>query len=301
MTRRATLLVVFTGFFTLAAGVLLAQGKRSVPQPGEVPLFSVKVTGQGQPMILIPGLISSGDVWKSTVAHYAPGYECHVLTLAGFAGQPPSGANPFLPAVRDAIARYIREQKLEKPVIVGHSLGGFLALSVAATNPDLVGKLVIVDALPAPGAEEKPDITVEELTAISQRAAASYAKTDAAARRQMIAMMAKSPEDIARIASWDEASDRATAMRAVAESILGDVRADLAKVDAPALVLMSWAGEGPVDRDSVARTLKPQFKYMKNWRFAVAPTARHFIMYDEPQWMFEEMDRFLAQTTPRLP
>ena len=256
-------------------------------------LFAVRVTGKGKPMLLIPGLISSGDVWNGTVAHYAAAYQCHVLTLAGFAGQPPSDANPFLPAVRDAIARYIRQQHLEKPVIVGHSLGGFLALSVAAAYPDLVGKLVIVDGLPAPGAEQTPGITAEELAAISQRAAASYAKADAAARRKMIAMMAKDPEHVATIASWDEASDRGTAVRAVAESIVGDVRADLAKVDAPALVLMTWGGQGPVDRESVERALKPQFEHMKHWRFAVAPTARHFIMYDEPEWMFEEMDQFL--------
>src|SRR5271165_2213258 len=50
--------------------------------------FSVKVTGAGRPMILIPGLSCGGDVWDGTVAHFKDRYECHVLTLAGFAGQP---------------------------------------------------------------------------------------------------------------------------------------------------------------------------------------------------------------------
>ena len=38
-------------------------------------------------MILIPGLTCGGDVWKSTVEHFKDRYECHVLTLAGFAGE----------------------------------------------------------------------------------------------------------------------------------------------------------------------------------------------------------------------
>lgn len=285
----------------LAASQLPAAGQGATPPApsvGQAPanLFAVEVTGRGKPMILIPGLISSGDVWKGTVAHYAATYECHVLTLAGFAGQPPSDATPFLPAVRDAIANYIRQRKLEKPVVVGHSLGGFLALSVAAANPDLVGKLVIVDGLPAPGAEENPDITVEQLKTMADRVAASYAKTDAAARRQIIATMAKSPEQVEVIAAWDEKSDRATAVKAVRETVLGDVRADLAKVVAPALVLASWVGQGPsADRESMERSFRSQFTHMKNWQLEIAPTSRHFIMYDEPDWMFEKMDKFLGQ------
>ena len=50
--------------------------------------FQVKVSGHGQPMILIPGLSSSGETWDTTVDHYKDRFECHVLTVAGFAGVP---------------------------------------------------------------------------------------------------------------------------------------------------------------------------------------------------------------------
>ena len=109
--------------------------------------FRVHVTGQGRPMILIPGLMSSGDTWKSTVARYQDRFQCHVLTLAGFAGVPPIAA-PLLATVRTELAAYIRAQRLDRPVIVGHSLGGTLALALAADHPDLAGPLVIVDSLP---------------------------------------------------------------------------------------------------------------------------------------------------------
>ena len=144
MRRRAAAFLVSTAFFGLAAGLAPqrtteAAGKPSAPPSGEVPLFSVKVTGKGQPMILIPGLMSSGAVWDGTVAHYASAYQCHVLTLAGFAGQPPSPATPFLGSVRDAVADYIRREGLNRPILVGHSLGGVLAFSIAAQYPELVG------------------------------------------------------------------------------------------------------------------------------------------------------------------
>ena len=109
--------------------------------------FQVTVTGHGRPMILIPGMSSSGETWDTTVAHYQDRFECHVLTLAGFAGVPRVPA-PMMDTVRDGIAAYIRAHKLDRPVIVGHSLGGTLALDLAAHYPDLPGGLVIVDSYP---------------------------------------------------------------------------------------------------------------------------------------------------------
>src|SRR5436305_1731639 len=96
--------------------------------------FQVKVSGHAKPMILIPGLSSSGETWDTTVAHYRDRFECHVLTLAGFAGVPRVPA-PMLERVREDMAEYIRKNKMEKPVVVGHSLGGFLALDLASNYP----------------------------------------------------------------------------------------------------------------------------------------------------------------------
>lgn len=259
-------------------------------------LFAVEVSGKGPPMILIPGGMSSGDVWKGTVAHFADRYECHVLTLAGFAGQPPADVTPFLPSVREAIAAYIREHRLERPVIVGHSIGGFLALSLATEHPGLVGKLVIVEGVPAPGATRNPAASVEERKAMGQRLADFYAKTGEADRRRMIATMAESPAHVDLITSWGMSSDPATVRKVHLEIVMGDVRADLGKIQTLALVLASPVGDGTTtDREGVERLFRLQFATMKAWQLEIAPKARHFIMLDDPTWMFEKMDAFLGR------
>lgn len=51
--------------------------------------FNVEITGKGKPMILIPGLTCSCAVWNEVVQRYSKKYECHTLSLAGFAGAPP--------------------------------------------------------------------------------------------------------------------------------------------------------------------------------------------------------------------
>lgn len=215
--------------------------------------FQVKVTGHGQPMILIPDLSSSGEVWNSTIARYQDRFECHVLTVAGFAGVPRVPA-PMLDRVRDAIAAYIREKKLGQPVIVGHSLGGYLALAVSSSYPDLTGKLVIVDAYPFFAGIADPNVTAEQAKASaaqmrqymgqqSQEMYERFIKSGLSTR----AMVTKD-SDLERVIAWGLASDRT----AVADALLARVE------------------------------------------IRITDTARHFMMWDDPDWMFAQLDPFLG-------
>lgn len=80
--------------------------------------FNVKVTGEGKPMILIPGLNSHGDTYIDVVEHYKNDYECHVLTLPGFAGQPANEYDQYLRSMRDQILDYVESNGLADPVIM---------------------------------------------------------------------------------------------------------------------------------------------------------------------------------------
>ena len=97
-----------------------------------------RCVGSGPDVVLIPGLSSSPEVWDSTIAA-VPGYRYHLVHVSGFAGRP-AGANaqgPVLAPVAEEIARYISEARLERPAIVGHSMGGSWAMMVAGRHPEL--------------------------------------------------------------------------------------------------------------------------------------------------------------------
>ena len=87
--------------------------------------ISVAVRGSGPDVILIPGLSASRGIWNGTVAA-VPGYRYHLVQVAGFAGTPAGGnaAGSVAAPVADEIARYIAANRLERPAIVGHSMGG---------------------------------------------------------------------------------------------------------------------------------------------------------------------------------
>src|SRR5882672_4350592 len=81
--------------------------------------FTVDVVGKGkQSVILIPGLTCPGEVWNETVEQFKGKYNCHIITLPGFAGQPAVTHDLFLKSMRDEIIQYIKTNKLRKVILV---------------------------------------------------------------------------------------------------------------------------------------------------------------------------------------
>lgn len=107
--------------------------------------------GQAPTMVFLHGLTDSGSGWPGAERHWGPTYS--VLTL----DQRGHGASPRF--TRDQLhqhpgevmvddATHILEQLDEPPVVVGHSLGGAVALATAVRRPELVRALVLEDPAP---------------------------------------------------------------------------------------------------------------------------------------------------------
>jgi pimeloyl-ACP methyl ester carboxylesterase len=278
----------------LAATLILGQAGAA-----EHPAFKVDVTGTGAPVILIPGLASSGSVWDGTVAHFCSDgkYQCHVLTLAGFAGQP-AIQEPLLPAVEQQLSTYIAANKFEQPTIIGHSLGGFLALKLAADHPQQVGRLVIVDSLPAFGAIQAPNMTRAQIKQMAEGLRTSMRSQDPeafkAGQLRTLRSMITKQEDMDRVLASGKLSDRDTVINAMADLMSGDLREDISRITAPTLVLGTWiAYKDYASREATTAVYTRQFEQLKGARIDMADHARHFIMYDDPAWMYDRINSFL--------
>lgn len=290
-------LITALSFALLTAGAALSAEPAS---------FRVTVTGQGKPMILIPGLACPGAVWDTTVARLQDTYECHVVSIAGFGGTPArTESGPLLEAVREELASYIRERHLERPVLVGHSLGGFLALDLAAKHPGLPGRLVIVDSLPFFLGVMRPGATAADAKQMAESTAAAFSQMDAKAYASMIrngpngSTMAAGETDLERIIAWGLASDPATVTQAMSEMYATDLREELARITVPTLTLAAWIGYAPyTNREIIGTTYRGQYARLEGVRIEITDTARHFIMLDEPDWMLARMKSFLEEAAP---
>lgn len=252
--------------------------------------FEVSVSGKGDRAILfIPGFACSGDVWKETRQHLESAYTCYTLTMAGFAGAP-AQSEPSFKQWEDGIAAYIRQHKITKPVIVGHSMGGGLAMALAADYPELVGKVVVVDALPCLAALQNPAFKAKENNDCSAMVSQFAAIPDDQFRQMQQAMMPRLLADTPRLAevvNWSVRSDRATFARMYCDFSNTDLREKIAHIKCPALILLepSFAAIKPAIED--------QYKQLRTASLQYATKGLHFIMYDDPAWYQAQLDAFL--------
>lgn len=257
--------------------------------------FSITVTGKGQPVILIPGFSCSGDVWKETVDHLKDKYQCYVLTLAGYAGEAAIDS-PDLKTVRDELIQYVKEQHLRKPIVIGHSLGSFMGLWVCSTAPELFGKLICVDGMPFYAALNDPDANADSLKkAPSMNEAAIIKSFDRQDDPGFIDMATKAlawqVADTARakqIATWQYRSNKRTLGVTLVELATTDLRKNIAAITSPVLVL----GSIYFTKEKSYELIGQQFKNLPSAIIHVAD-SKHFIMYDQPQWFYNEIDNFL--------
>ena len=302
MKLLATLRALFV-VFVLLGQVLTAQATQFADQPATHPSFTVHVVGKGKPMLLIPGLTCPGAVWNETVAHYQKQYQCHIISLAGFGGQPAQTpvSEHFLQDVRDQLLAYIHAQKLTKPVVVGHSLGGFMALWMSTTEPTAVGPLMIVDSLPFLSAVQNPSLTVEQAKPMAEgmRQQMTQRKRTVAMARQMSANLMIDTARISQATRWSIASDPATVGQAMYDMSTTDLRQDIARIQQPVLVLGSWAAykDYGSTKESTRAIFEQQYTKLPQHHVEMSEAGKHFLMWDDTQWFFAQADAFLKQNS----
>ncbi|GAB3289905.1 alpha/beta fold hydrolase [Hymenobacter tenuis] len=297
LSAAALLLALSQAQAAPAAATALAP---STDTPAAHPNFTVRVVGKGQPVLLIPGLTCPGAVWDETVARYQKQYQCHVISLSGFGGQAaPASTDKLLLNVRDQLLAYIKTQKLSKPAIIGHSLGGFMALWMSSTQPDAVGPLVIVDSLPFMAAIQNPSQTAEEAKPAAEmmRQQMSRGQNNLTMARQMSASMMTDTARITQTARWSVASDMPTVAQAYYDLMTTDLRQDIARIQQPVLVLGAWAAykQYGSTKESTKAIFEQQYAKLPKHHVEMSEAGRHFLMYDDTQWFFAQTDAFLKQ------
>lgn len=252
--------------------------------------FEVLKTGKGKQSILfIPGFASSGEVWNETKTAFEKDFTCYIFTMAGFAGVKPQ-LNPSFENWKTEIANYIQNNKIEKPIIIGHSMGGGLALALAADYPELIGKIVVVDALPCLAALSDPSFkskenndcssTVNQMTAMNETQFYEMQK-------QTMPRLLQDATKLELVVGWSVKSDRTTFGQMYCDFYNTDLRNRIAQIKCPSLILL----------ESYFINLKPaideQYKNLKTADFKYANKGLHFIMYDDTVWYLEQLNHFL--------
>lgn len=254
-------------------------------------------------VILVPGLASPGAIWHDTASALArDGHRVHVLHLAGFAGQPPldlppadgrlddraadSRSGTYLDRVRLALLDHI-DRLPAKPVVVGHSLGGTLALWTAASAPERVESVVAVDGVAYLPALMDPTTTPAsaEPRAARLRAMIETMTPDTYDQQSAFTLstMITDPADARRVAELSRGSHPPTVAAALYDLMTRDLRPDLAAFPGPILLVAAGAlapGAPPTLADQLEDRYRAQVAAAPDARVEVVENARHFVMVD---------------------
>lgn len=259
----------------------------------------------GRDIILIPGLSSSPEIWQGTVDHLIAqdgvGWRVHRIHVQGFAGAPAkaNATGPVAAPVAEEIARYIRENDLNKPAVVGHSMGGTMGLMLAARHPDLVGKLMVVDMIPFMGAMfGPPGTTAESVVPVADQvyAVQSTAPRDQYLTQAKAAVTAMIKTEAARSGPLQdtETSDQQVSASAFRELIVTDLRPELSKITAPTEVLYVKFNDPRMTDAITDAVYQMSFATLPGAKLKRIDDSAHFIMLDQPQAFYGDLDAFLS-------
>lgn len=261
----------------------------------ESPYFSVTVTGSGPDVILTPGLASSGEVWDGTVATLADSYTLHVIQVSGFAGTPPDGNQDNTNILDDLAADLAAYSSTlnEAPILVGHSLGGLVAMKTAF-NPDAeLRQLVIIDVLPFFSVLMDPAATSESMAPISAMMKAGLlAQSDEifeARQAEALSALVKDEDNLRLALNWSVESDRRVMAQAMSEVIVTDLRSKVAAIEIPTTIIYA-RDEAIPNMADIEAYYQALYASVPDHTLIAIENAQHFVMLDQPEAFFAALE-----------
>jgi len=288
----------------LATPLSVAQAAPAAANPSpevRLPHISIVGEGQGSPVVLIPGLSSPRATWDQAATALRGKHKLILVQVNGFAGDEP-GANlqaGILKGITDDLSAYLKREQSGPVRVVGHSMGGLVALLFASEHPDQASSVMVVDALPFFPVLMNPNATVEQAEPLAammrDKVAATYGKPiDEAAIEANVSSLSLKPASIALTKQWAAKADPRVTAGALYEDMMTDVRPLLPGIKAPITVVVPWSAKG-FGRERTLAFYAKQYVDAANIRFADIGDAGHFVMLDQPQAFEAALDAFLKK------
>lgn len=264
----------------LAAG-MMASGGAALAAPFTSRRILVTVRGAGHDVLLIPGLASGPAIWNGVLGAL-PGYRYHLVQVRGFAGLPAdaNGSGPLLQPIADEIARYVASAGLKRPAIVGHSMGGTLAMLVGLKG--LAGRVMVVDMLPAGAAMVGG--TASGMGFLADQLSGYFTGT-AAGRRYLAQMVAQAPG-----AKGSDPDVIANALRDLANT---DLAPQLPRLGTPLAVIYA-VGSDRQQAAAITRRFRADYAGKAGALLKAIGPSGHMVMADQPARFTAALRDFLV-------
>ena len=278
----------------VAAAIVSFSAPASAASTFHLDSATVTKIGSGpKAVILIPGLGCGPFVFDGVADELAQRYTVYRVAFDGFDGNG-GGSAPYLTHDTQSVADLISREHLVRPILIGHSLGGHIALALAETMPANVGAVVAIDALPLfpprqPGQTDanRQDFAREFVAQMMSAPEEQYRSF----ARQSVAALVTSDTNTNLVFSHTIRSDRAAFAGAAAEMMTDDLGPALKAIAAPVLVLAP--SPDAATADTIGSSYRALFAGVSRLTVQTIAPARHFLMLDQPASFQTALDTFV--------
>ena len=229
-----------------------------------------EIVGTGEPLLLVHGLSGSTRWWARNVPALARHHAVYLLNLPGFGALRWRGPRFVLREAADWLAEWIESVGIGPCHLVGHSMGGYIGIRVAARRPELIGRLVLVAPAGLP----------------TGRSIVSYGVP------LLAASLAATPSFLPILALDAMRAGPLTLLRAARDLLAEDVRDDLHAIVTPTLLV--WGDRDALVPPSLAPAMRDE---IRDAELVLLRGAGHIPYYDQPGQFDDALLRFLAGET----
>ena len=270
--------VILAGFAALHAPALHAQTQKEMPAMttktlavGDKTLAYLQ-TGIGPAVVIIHGVGGHKEDWEGVAAALAASHTVYAIDMLGFGASSKTGDDLSMTVQTAAVKALLDAEGLAKADIVGNSVGGWVAATFAATYPDRVNRLILIDAAGfkamfegTPPVNFDPNDVAEMQALINITINSPVAQTPGLAEKALAAYIASGEKAIS--ATWGKSLYVSTRLEDL-----------LPKITAPTLVL--WGADDKLFPSVLAGVLAGQ---ISGARSQLILNAGHFPQIDAPE------------------
>lgn len=282
MMRKLVILLVITTCTACAGSSPDRQAVREATAPdGERIAYEVHGAGDTA-LVFIHGWMCNRNHWRHQLEAFQDKYTVAALDLAGHGQSSRSRKNWTLASLAKDVVTVVNALEVRRIVLIGHSMGGPVAVMAADELPGRVAGIIAVDAMKRPGAVRSPAARAQMMQSFTQDFAAFTAR-------------------FVRAHYFHPASDPALAEEVAKEMAAGDQAIALALVTAleelDAVKILKMADGVPlgfINSDAPGTDKAEIMRLRPTARIVEMPNVRHFPMLEDPNAFNQVLQTFLA-------
>ncbi|HEY4434093.1 MAG TPA: alpha/beta hydrolase [Candidatus Cybelea sp.] len=291
--------VLFSAPFYVGAAVserLVQPESTSYPGILKVERFGNR---ENRALVFIPALFCGSWQWNAQINKLSKEYNVLVVTLPGFGGRPMVAGDDLMARAAESLHELIATGHLRRPVVVGHSLGGTLAVYFAEHYPsDLTNLVTVEGGYPVAPTQPARDAAVKKSTAPYE--GLPQAEVGAVARKQTLQYTITQKNDVETVEILAARSKPAAIVAWLQAALSLDLTPGLKRIAVPFTAIIPF--DPDIDPYQGFKTAAQKQDDYARWvanapdgNVVLVTPSRHFVMFDRPQRFEQALEKAISR------